>query len=308
MANPKVIKEFFAKNLPAHILARIDLSTIIAHKDSFIDDKLRVKVADLLYSVDIEGEPGYLYLLMEHASQPDRLLPYRLLKYMIAVMDNHLIKTKSKTLPVVYPLVLYTGRKSYTYSTDLFELFGTHKQLAQETLYKPYQLIDLSHLSNTQLEEYHWFKAAALLSKHIHEPNFLPFFKRFLIVLKELEQHEEWEYIYVSLSYIIEAGDVSDKQEFFNTIRNLEFIEKEQIMTIAEQLRQEGYRQAMEQSEKKIMTMAEQLRQEGYRQAMEQNKELIMIMAKQLLAEDLSVDMIAKVTGISIQDLKKLRD
>lgn len=297
MSNPKVVKEFFEKNLPSHVLSSIDLSTIVPQKDSFVDDKLRLKVVDLLYSVNIQGEPGYLYVLMEHASTPDKMLPYRLLKYMIAIMDNHLTKTGSKTLPMIYPLVLYTGENPYTYSTDLFELFGTHRQIAQEILCKPYQLIDLSRFSDEQLEEYYWFKAAALLTKHIHDNDLLPFFKRFLVQLKELEKQGELDYIYVSLTYIIEAGEVSSKQEFFNAIRSLESIDEEKIMTIAEQLKKEGYRQAIEQNKDKWFFEG---RQEGRQ---EEKKEI----ARQMLAENISLEMISRVTGFSIEALQKLK-
>ena len=51
----------------------LDFQSIELQKESFIDDKLRLKIADLLYAVKFEGRPGYLYLLFEHASSPDRL-------------------------------------------------------------------------------------------------------------------------------------------------------------------------------------------------------------------------------------------
>lgn len=83
MTNPKVAEEFFKANLPAHIKKAIDFSSINLQKESFIDDNLKLQIADLLYSVKFNGQPGFLYLLLEHASKPDPLLSFRMLKYMV---------------------------------------------------------------------------------------------------------------------------------------------------------------------------------------------------------------------------------
>lgn len=40
----------------------------------------------------------------------DPLMAFRLLKYKIRIMDDHLDKNESHTLPIVYPLVFYHGQ------------------------------------------------------------------------------------------------------------------------------------------------------------------------------------------------------
>jgi predicted transposase/invertase (TIGR01784 family) len=214
LTNPRIVVDFLKNNLPVTIQSMIDFNTIELKKESFINDKLRLQVADLLYSVNIQGAPGYIYLLLEHASKPDRLLPFRLLKYMTAVMDSHLTKTGGSTLPVVYPLILYTGKRPYNYSMNLFDLFEGHKTFARDIYKNPYQLIDLSHSSDEVLASYHWFRVAALLGKHIHAKDILPFLKRVMEHLRKLERDGELDYIYLSLSYVVEGGQISDEDEF----------------------------------------------------------------------------------------------
>lgn len=68
LTKPKVIREFFDQHLPEKIKECIDFSSIEPQRESFIDDKLRLQVADLLYSVRINGEPSFFYVLIEHAS------------------------------------------------------------------------------------------------------------------------------------------------------------------------------------------------------------------------------------------------
>src|SRR3990167_7952036 len=149
MTNPKVIQEFFHKNLPDSLRELIDFSSIHLQKESHINDKLNSQIIDLLYKADFNGKPGFLYLLIEHASKPHPLLPFRLLKYMIGVMEDHLKVTKAKELPLVYPLILYTGKRPYTHTLDLFDLFPEkEREIAKQTLFSPYHLIDLTQDSN----------------------------------------------------------------------------------------------------------------------------------------------------------------
>ena len=71
---------------------------------SFIDENLQTAMADILYGIKFNNKPGYLYLLAEHQSTPDALMPFRLMHYMLQIMRQHLDKGYS-TLPVIYPLV-----------------------------------------------------------------------------------------------------------------------------------------------------------------------------------------------------------
>lgn len=108
MVDSRIAQDFLKNHLPLSIQSRVDLNTLELQKDSLINDKLKLQITDLLYSVTIQGRQGYIYVLLEHASKPDRMLIFRVLKYIVEVMDYHLIKTGKTVLPVVYPLILYT--------------------------------------------------------------------------------------------------------------------------------------------------------------------------------------------------------
>src|SRR3990167_6933385 len=149
MANPKVIDEFFQKHLPKKDKEILDFSSIQIRKESYIDDSLKLKIVDMLFEAKFDSRPGFLYLLFEHASKPHKMLPFRMLNYVIAIMNEHVKNTKKNKLPLVYPLVLYSGEKPYTSSMDIFDLFSKNeKKLAQETLFLPYHLIDLTKISD----------------------------------------------------------------------------------------------------------------------------------------------------------------
>ncbi|MEN8236602.1 MAG: Rpn family recombination-promoting nuclease/putative transposase [Pseudomonadota bacterium] len=132
LLQPKVAREFFNEHLPVAIKKCVDLSSLAPQKESYINDKLHAKVVDILFSVDFAGEDGYLYLLIEHASTPDPLLPLRMLQYVLAIMEEHCRRTGESKLPIVFPMIFYTGRKEYKHSTNIYDLFGKHKKLSRE--------------------------------------------------------------------------------------------------------------------------------------------------------------------------------
>lgn len=293
MSDKEVAREFLETYLPKDVSKAMDLSTLEIQKDSFIDDKLKLQVADILYAVKFHGEPGYIYILVEHASTPDKLLPYRMLKYTLSIIDSHLKKTNEKKLPFVYPLILYSGSKPYSYSTDFFELFGSESDVARSTYLKPYQLIDLGKISDKQLRDLQWFGAAGLIAKHIKDPDILPILESVLNLLRKVEEVGHYDYVYVSLSYIIEAGEIRDKQAFIETVKtNLSTVDEDKIMTLAEQWRQEGYQKGIEK---------------GIFEGMEKGKlEGKLEIARALLYKNMDLDAISSVTGLSADELKKL--
>lgn len=203
-------------------------------------------------------------------------------------MDTHLTKTGKTVLPIVYPLILYTGKRSFNFSMDLFDLFGKHKALAR-TIYKsPYQLIDLTRASDEELVRYEWFRIAALLSKHVHDVDILPFLKGVMELLQKLENCGEFRYINLSIRYIMEAVSVSNKEEFFKTITQ-GLRGEYKMMTIAEQLKREG-------------------RKEGFKQGTEKGaEEKAVLIAKNMLAENLPLNLITKLTGITARQLKAFK-
>lgn len=176
MTEPKVIREFFENNLPVNIRTAINFDSIQPQKDSFINDSLRLQIADILYSVEFGDQLGYLYVLIEHQSSPKELMPFRILQYMVAIMEHHLTKTGKNRLPIVYPLIFYNGWKPYNYSTNIFDLFGDKKELAEDILWKPCQLIDLSKISDEKAKRSPFLWCCCLRNEaHLRKKSFTSF-------------------------------------------------------------------------------------------------------------------------------------
>lgn len=111
LRQPETARDFLAFHLPAPIHALCDMKTLKLESSSFIDDDLRESYSDVLWSVKTEQGPGYIYCLIEHQSTSNKLIAFRMMRYAIAAMQNHL-DAGYKTLPMVVPLLFYHGIES----------------------------------------------------------------------------------------------------------------------------------------------------------------------------------------------------
>ena len=110
-------------------------------------------MVDVLVETKINGVPGYIYVLVEHQSKPDEIMPLRIWSYMLKIMEYHITKNNTKVIPIVYPIIFYNGKKRYNYSTNLLDLCA-NRQLAQRVLgdLTPIQLTELNQIPDAELQ------------------------------------------------------------------------------------------------------------------------------------------------------------
>ena len=101
-------RDFLHIHLPKHLREQCDLRTLQLESGSFIEEDLRASHSDILYSLKTHGGEGYIYILIEHQSSPDRHMAFRLMRYAIAAMQRHLDKGHHQ-LPLVIPLLFITA-------------------------------------------------------------------------------------------------------------------------------------------------------------------------------------------------------
>jgi len=147
--------------LPPELVARIDFSTLSLRPGSYVDDALSGSHSDLLFSVRVSGKPALLYVLFEHQSSPDKLMPLRLLGYIVRILTSHVDNTKAGSdvlpLPVVIPIVLHHGDSGWSAALRLEDLFD--QQLVQDAGLSEliprlrFLLDDLNHVTDDELEQ-----------------------------------------------------------------------------------------------------------------------------------------------------------
>ena len=91
-------------------VAEIDFEQIEKLNKSFISKKHRKHESDLIYKVKLKDKTAYIIVLIEFQSTVQKFMAVRVLHYIMSFYLD-LIKQKSlKTLPPVFPIVLYNGK------------------------------------------------------------------------------------------------------------------------------------------------------------------------------------------------------
>jgi predicted transposase/invertase (TIGR01784 family) len=145
--------------LPPELVALIDFSTLILAPGSFVDHKLRGTQSDLLFHCRVRGKPALLYVLFEHQSSSDELMAFRMLRYVVRILERYIDEAAGSPLPlpVVIPVVLHHSATGWTAARSTLDLFDLELvEVADLASYVPrlnFLLDDLSKVTDTQLAE-----------------------------------------------------------------------------------------------------------------------------------------------------------
>jgi len=295
MSDTEVACDFFKAHLPKEVLAVTDLASLELQSSSYIDDMRNESIADMLFKTIVDGHKAYLYLLVDHQSRPDELMPFRLLKYLCNVIDQDLKETDSKRIPLILPIVVYHGKQPWNYSNAINDLVDAPRKLVDTYFLKPFTLLDLNKIDDAELRRNTWAAVMELTMKHIFARDMLPSLKEIIPLIRDLGQLDGKILAEVVLTYILDRGEVSDKDAFIDLVKtNLSPDIGEKIMsTFAEHFRDEWMQQGLEQG-------LEQGVQQGMQKAMEQ-------IAKRLLKENEDPARIAELTNLPLEKITELK-
>lgn len=279
MADPEMAKHFFREHLPENLLQKIDLNNLKLQKQTFIDEAYKSTEADVVYSAQIGEIPIYLYLLCEQQTKVDQNLAFRLLIYIVRIMEEHRKQHPKQPLPLVYPMVVYTGDEPWTAPLDIFPLFGEAEELARQIFLKPYQLLDVNRIDDDELRRQELFGLVAFVLKYRKTTDFKRFLKRLLPWLHEIERHFPSSVSLggVVLKYIIDRSPQGDKELLVQEAQH--YLSEEltgEIMTIAQQWKEEGIQKGLQQG----MIIAKQWKEEGVQKGLQQGE--IALLKRQL--------------------------
>jgi hypothetical protein len=124
-----------ATALPPSIASRVDFSSLRPEKGSFVDEHLKGRTTDLLYSARIADREAFIYFLWEHKSEPERLAPLQVLRYLVRIWDQHLAALPAKRrgevrkLPVIVPVVVHHGDGGWSTAVSFEELLDADEDL-----------------------------------------------------------------------------------------------------------------------------------------------------------------------------------
>lgn len=143
--------------LPREIVDALDLDALEPVAGSFVDPELAQRHVDLLFKAPrrADGAAAYVYFLLEHQSEPDVLMPWRVLTYMQRIWAALLREERDRrSLPPIVPLIVHHGASGWTAPRRLHELIeGLGETPALARFVPDFELLldDLARVSDEDL-------------------------------------------------------------------------------------------------------------------------------------------------------------
>ncbi|MCK8603305.1 Rpn family recombination-promoting nuclease/putative transposase [Desulfoferrobacter suflitae] len=250
LGEPETAADFVTNNLPAQVVSHLDLKTLQVVQVSFIDTQFVQSEADLLFSVAIDGRPGYVYFLFEHQSSPDGFMMLRLLGYMVRVWRRFQGEHRQlDRLPVIVPMVLFHGPKgrqtplSFQSLVDIpAESFVPYTPAFQCKLY------DLSPFGQDQLAGNAVIRILADLLSAYGSADFQERVRRAFDTLNELLNAPGFgKLLEIVFRYVLQVFDIPKEELGQLVTSTLKRDVREFIMTTYEQLKQEGWQEGRQE-------------------------------------------------------------
>ena len=133
---PEHALDLMRQHLPAELLEAFDPDSLREDPTHYIDDALAETRSDVLYTATLRGAPVLIYVLIEHQSTQDPLMPFRLLRYVVRIWERWVAAATAASgvaptaLPPVIPFVLHQGPRPWSTARSLAELVPLPDALA----------------------------------------------------------------------------------------------------------------------------------------------------------------------------------
>ncbi|MHA6310747.1 Rpn family recombination-promoting nuclease/putative transposase [Pantoea sp. S-LA4] len=290
LTQPDIARDFMELHLPAKLRALCDLSTLKLESGSFVEDDLRQYFSDVLYSLKTTAGDGYIHVLVEHQSTPDRHMAFRLMRYAVAAMQRHL-EAGHKALPLVIPVLFYTGKRSpYPYSTRWLDEFND-PALAENLYGSAFPLVDVTVIPDDEIMGHRSMAALTLLQKHIHQRDIASLTDRLATLL--MADYLSSPQVTALIHYLLQAGESANSEAFIRELAQRVPQHGDALMTIAQQLEQKGIEKGIQLGEQRGIEKGE--------------REATLKIARTMLQNGIDRTTVQKMTGLSEDELTQIR-
>ena len=108
--------------------------------------EFKVRESEIIYKIKDEE----VFILIEHQSRIDYRMPERIVEYCIAIINSRgLGRKKKREYPIIYLIVLYTGRKKWDAKSTIEQVDNYYKFPKQS--YPIYNIIDINQYTIKEL-------------------------------------------------------------------------------------------------------------------------------------------------------------
>jgi len=256
---------------------------------SYILSDFEEEESDILYKANIDNKEVIFYLLLEFQSKVDFQMPMRLLFYMTEIWrdvlknaDKKEKRRKSFKLPAIIPIVLYNGKNKWTAHTSFKEVLSGYELFEDNILDFNYILFDINGYQEKELYEMsNLVSAVFLLDQEMNEQELIRRLRKIIYILKKISP-EQFTVFKQWLKKIVKPRLTEEVQKEVDEV--LDKSDQEEVEIMVHRL-------------EKTLDNIE-------RRGIEKGK---IEVARNFLKMGLSVEQVATGTGLTIEEVRKLK-
>jgi predicted transposase/invertase (TIGR01784 family) len=302
-SRPEMVRDLLTGFVQEDFIDDIDFSKLQKLGTTYILEEYEKRETDLILKLNIKGQEAYLYILIELQSTPDKFIALRVLEYLIGFYQD-LLKQKENLpdkLPPVFPIVLYTGKDPFNCAVSIEELIDKpYKKLMKYIPRFEYYKIAINEVNEGKYGELIELENIVAACFNVVRAKTKKEMKEALYKLREIVRKYG--------DYLQRALDIWLKKFLEKKGVDIEKITliggKEMIDEVIDQIYEEGKEKGIaEGKEKGIAEGKEKGIAEGIEKGKEQGK---LEMIKKFSKKGFSLEELAKITELSVEELKKL--
>ncbi|MDM7273901.1 Rpn family recombination-promoting nuclease/putative transposase [Sulfurihydrogenibium azorense] len=227
----------FLKHFIPDIYKNLDLNSVkLLNTEKQAENKKKFFL-DLAFECKLDNLNSQIYVVFEHKSYPDKLVPIQIMYYCASVWEQDLREKKDYT-PII-PIVFYHGKQKWNIPKNLQEHFKNFP-LKDYMIDFNYYLIDLSRLDdNYILKNIH--DNLCLMATIYTMKNIFDDIKKLKPVVKELIIAHNQDCTYIILNYTVA---ITKKPEVIESMI-LETGGKEEMMLLTDKWKLEGLQEGL---------------------------------------------------------------
>lgn len=251
---------------------RVKPEELEKYKSSYVTSWLENREADIVYKVKNRN----IFFLIEHQTKADYAMPFRLQEYKLEIkksaIDVNKIKTKEYEIPVVIPIVIYTGIDKWKVSLSINEIKDER-----------FRKVDLTKYNLININEYE--KEKLLKSEYLIDKVFL------------LERTQAGEEFVEVLKEVIENTKDTESMKTLTTI----------IQTsLREKLGKENVEKIIKEIKGREVTMLGSLSRIIDKERTIGMQQGIIKIIREMKKNDLEIELIEKITGLTKEEINKI--
>ncbi|MBI5498512.1 MAG: Rpn family recombination-promoting nuclease/putative transposase [Deltaproteobacteria bacterium] len=258
-SEPRRAAEVLRSVLPPAVVGAVDWDTLELRPGSYVDAALAQRHSDLVFAARLrDGKAARILVLFEHQSEPDDVMPLRLLAYQVRIWERCLGDAKgTHKVPPIIPVVLSHDPRGWHAPTRFSEIIDVTPAmlgiLRDQVPDFRFILDDLSAVSDEDLRARALSALAKLVLlslKHARgdDDDFAVLYGKWVDVVRGVWAQDGREAFGAVVRYALRVSERTTREALTREVAGLLGAEaKEVIMTEGERLIEQGRQRGLQQ-------------------------------------------------------------